>query len=177
MKKILIVASSPRKNGNSDILAAQFAKGAVEAGSSVETVFVRNLHFNYCKGCLACVKSGKCVQTDDMASVLPKMMEADAIVFASPVYYYSLSGQMKTFIDRCNPLYGRMKDKDFYFIATSADSDPKSLEKVFAAFEGFTDCFDGMNLCGRVYGVSSEKIGDVKATPAFEQAYKMGLNV
>lgn len=177
MKKVLIVASSPRKGGNSDTLAAQFGKGARQAGAQVETIFVRELHMNFCHGCLACIKTGSCVQKDDMASVLPKLMDADVIVFASPVYYYSLSGQMKTFIDRCNPLYGHLKDKDMYFIATCADENPQDIEKVFSAFEGFTDCFDDMRLKGRIYGVNVNKIGEVVSTPAFEQAYRMGLKI
>ena len=122
MKKVLIIAGSPRKNGNSDMLARQFAKGAEESGHQVEIIYLRDLKINYCQGCLVCLKKGECFQKDDANSLLPKMMEADVVCFSCPVYYYSVSGQMKTFIDRMNPLYDKMKDKDFYYMLTATNS-------------------------------------------------------
>ena len=177
MSKILIISASPRVNGNSDILAEQFKKGAEEAGNKVETIHLRNLNYGFCKGCLACQKTGKCVLKDDIADVFPKIMEADKIVLASPVYYYSLSGQMKTFLDRCNPLYGRMKGKTFYFILTMTDKDKSNMERVFDAFEGFTMCFDDITPGGRVYGAASDAKGAVVDTPAYKDAYMLGKEV
>ena len=80
-----------RKDGNSDLLARQFAKGAEESGNEVEIVYLRDMKLNYCKGCLVCLKKGECFQNDDANSLLPKMMEADVVCFSCPVYYYSVS--------------------------------------------------------------------------------------
>ena len=93
MKKVLIIAGSPRKDGNSDLLARQFAKGAEESGNEVEIIYLRDKQLNYCKGCLVCLKKGECFQKDDANSLLPKMMEADVVCFSCPVYYYSVCGQ------------------------------------------------------------------------------------
>ena len=93
MKKVLIIAGSPRKDGNSDLLALQFAKGAAESGNEVETVYLREKKLNYCQGCLVCLKKGECFQKDDANSLLPKMMEADVVCFSCPVYYYQVLRQ------------------------------------------------------------------------------------
>ena len=105
-KTVLIVSSSPRKNGNSETLADAFAKGAQEAGHSVETVHLREKQLGFCKGCLACSKLGYCVIQDDAIEIAAKMHDADVLVFATPVYYYSVCGQLKTMLDRANPLFG-----------------------------------------------------------------------
>ncbi|MBR5982430.1 MAG: flavodoxin family protein [Bacteroidales bacterium] len=177
MKKVLIICGSPRKDGNSDILAQQFAKGAEEAGHSVETIYIRDLKLGYCIGCMSCIKTGKCFQQDDANSIHPKMLEADVICFSSPVYYYSVSAQLKTFIDRMNPLYGRMKDKDFYYMITAAENDNAQIGRAFDAMEGFADCFDNIRRCGRVYGGGASDKGAIRETSAFDEAYKMGKNI
>ena len=99
-KKVLIISSSPRKGGNSETLAAAFAKGAREAGHQVETVYLREKQVGFCKGCLACLKLGHCVIQDDAVDIAAKMHDADVLVFATPVYYYCVSGQLKTMLDR-----------------------------------------------------------------------------
>lgn len=177
MKKILIVCGSPRKVGNSDLLASQFAKGAMEAGHTVETIYVRNLQMNYCIGCFACQKNGVCIQKDDVNGILPKMLQADVICFSTPVYYYSVTGQMKTFIDRMNPLYGRMRDKEFYYMVTAAEESHAQLDRAIDALQGFADCFDGIRVSGRVYGGGATDKGDIIKLPAYQEAYQMGLNV
>ena len=123
-KAILIVSSSPRKNGNSETLADAFAKGARKAGHSVETVRLREKQLGFCKGCLACLKLGHCVIQDDAIEIADKMHDADALVFATPVYYYSVCGQLKTMLDRANPLFG--SDYAFteaYLLATAAEDE------------------------------------------------------
>ena len=121
MKRVLIISASPRKNGNSDILCDRFAKGAAESGHKVEKIFLASENIGYCRGCGVCNSTHKCVQKDDMAEILDKMVTADAIVLATPVYFYTMDGQMKTFIDRTVPRYTEITDKDFYFIMTAAD--------------------------------------------------------
>ena len=96
-KKVLIISSSPRKGGNSETLAAAFAKGTREAGNQVETVYLREKQVGFCKGCLACLKLGHCVIQDDAMEIADKMHDADVLVFATPVYYYCVSGQLTGF--------------------------------------------------------------------------------
>ena len=96
-KKILIISSSPRKGGNSETLAAAFAKGAREAGHQVETVYLREKQVGFCKGCLACLKLGHCVIRDDAVEIAAQMHDANVLVFATPVYYYCVSGQLTGF--------------------------------------------------------------------------------
>lgn len=100
-KKVLILAGSPRAGGNSDLVCDEFARGAKEAGNEVETVFLREKKIEYCDACEACVRSGGvCRKNDDMRALLAAMVAADAIVMATPVYFYPMDGQMKTVIDR-----------------------------------------------------------------------------
>ena len=102
MSNVLIIKTSPRVGGNSDTLADEFARGAAEAGHTVETVSLAGKDVAFCRGCLACQKTRRCVIRDYADEVRQKMHDADVIVWATPVYYYSVSGQMKTMIDRSN---------------------------------------------------------------------------
>jgi len=177
MKRILIICGSPRKGGNSDLLAEKFAKGAVESGHKVETVHLRDLQLNYCVGCLSCLKTGHCFQKDDANGLLPKMMEADVLVLACPVYYYSVCGQMKVFLDRMNPLYGLLKGKELYYIVTAVDNNKTQLDRAMDALQGWADCFEGMQVRGRIYGGGADKKGDIISLPAYHQAYTTGKTV
>lgn len=105
-KKVLIVSASFRKNSNSEMLAKAFEKGALESGKEVEMISLRDKSIGFCHGCFACLKLGKCVIGDDAVEIAEKMKNTDVLVFATPVYYYSVSGQLKTMLDRANPLYG-----------------------------------------------------------------------
>lgn len=175
MKNILIINSTNRRGGNSQILAEQFAKGVKDSGNNVQTINLRDLNLKFCMGCLACQKIGKCVLNDDQNALLPIVKNADVIVFATPVYYYSMCGQLKTFLDRLNPLYGQEnKFKDVYLLATSADTDKCAMDGTIKGVQGWIDCFDGVQLCGVVYGVGADGVGEVKDTPAFAEAYEMG---
>jgi multimeric flavodoxin WrbA len=178
VKNILIISSSPRKNGNSDILCDRFAQGATESGNNVEKIFLSLKNIACCTGCGVCNNTHKCVQKDDMAELLDKMVNADVIVLATPVYFYSVCGQMKTFIDRTVPRYTEISNKDFYFIMTAADTEKASLERTMETFRGFTeDCLDGAREAGIIYGVGAWHSGEIKDTPAFDEAYKMGKAV
>ena len=89
--KVLIISSSPRKDGNSEVLCDRFAKGASEAGHKVEILTLRDKRIAPCKACYACMESHTCVVKDDMEAIFPKLVEADTVVLASPVYFYSVS--------------------------------------------------------------------------------------
>ena len=137
MKKVIIISSSPRRGGNSDTLCDRFLQGAQESGHTAEKIFLRDHSIGYCVGCGYCFDNQKCSRKDDMAAILDKLVDADVIVFATPVYFYSMDAQMKTFIDRTTPRYAEMKNKDFYFITTAADEDKANLHRTMEAFRGF----------------------------------------
>jgi len=177
-KNVLILSSSPRRGGNSDLLCDQFVKGAQEAGHHAEKLFLKDLKINYCTGCGVCVEGKKrCPQQDDMAGVLGKMVAADVIVMATPVYFYTMCAQMKALIDRTCSRYTEVRNKEFYFIVTAAVSDRQELERTVEGFRGFTSCLHGAKEKGVVYGTSAWQIGDIKTGVAMKQAYEMGKAV
>jgi multimeric flavodoxin WrbA len=175
-KKILILSSSPRKNGNSSMLCDEFMRGAVDAGNQAEKVVLAEKKINYCTGCYACHENGKCVQKDDMVAILDSMVAADAIVLATPVYFYTMCAQMKTVIDRTVPRCTKISSKDFYFIVTAADSSKAAMERTIEGFRAFTSCLPRAKGKGIVYGTGAWEIGDIKGSSAMKQAYEMGKN-
>lgn len=174
-KKVLIISSSPRKGGNSDVLCDQFLLGAKEAGHTAEKVFLRNHKINYCLGCGVCNNTHICVQKDDMKDLLEKMVDADVIVLATPVYFYTMDGQLKTFIDRCVSRYTEISNKEIYFIVAAADTNPDNLAPTIEGLRGFTrDCLDDTKEKGIIYGTGAWKVGEIKTLPAYKKAYDMG---
>ncbi len=174
MKDILVISSSPRKGGNSDLLCDQFVKGALEAGHKVEKISLREKNLHPCLGCGACQSTHRCVQKDDMAALLDRLVEADVIVMATPVYFYTMSAQMKMFIDRTVPRYTEISGKEFYFIATAADGNKKALERTIDGFRGFTDCLEGVQEKGVLLAPGVWKKGEVSGSAAMEEAFAMG---
>ena len=177
-KRILIISSSPRKGGNSETLAAAFAKGAQEAGHQVETVFLREKQVGFCKGCFACLNLGHCVIQDDAVEIAAKMHDADVLVFATPVYYYCVSGQLKTMLDRANPLF----DTDYaftkaYLLATAAEDAPETFAGAEKAVLGWVDCFPRCALAGTVFAGGVNEVGDIIGHPTLERAYQVGKEV
>lgn len=177
-KKILVLSASPRKGGNSDLLCDQFIEGAKAAGNEAEKIFLRDKHINYCVACDSCQKNaGKCVLKDDMGEILEQMIKADVLVMATPVYFYTMDAQMKTLIDRTVARYTEIKNKEFYFIATAADSSNQAMERTIEGFRGFTDCLGGAIEKGIIYGTGVWTKGEVKRSPAMKEAYEMGEKV
>lgn len=177
MKNVLVISSSPRRGGNSDTLAEQFAAGARKAGHSVEKIFLRDRKIGVCLGCGACASSRRCAQKDDMAAILDKMVAADVIAMATPVYFYTMSGQMKTFIDRTVPRYTEIRNKDFYFIMTAAENGKRTLDKTMECFRGFLDCLDGARERGIVRGTGAWNVGDIDGKPAMREAFEAGEKI
>lgn len=178
MKKVLVISASPRKGGNSDVLCNEFIRGAEESGNYAEKIFLRDKKINYCTGCGVCNTTHQCVQKDDMAEILNKMVEYDVIVMATPVYFYTMDGQLKTFIDRTVPRYTEISDKDFYFIVTAANTYKSALERTIDGLRGFTDeCLSNPHEKGIIYGTGAWHIGEIKSTPAMQQAYETGRSI
>lgn len=177
-KKVLILSGSPRKGGNSDILCDEFAKGAIDAGNEVEKIRVAEKKVGYCRACYYCRDhEGECAIKDDMAGILQKMIDADVLVLASPVYFYSIDAQLKAVIDRTVARWLEVHDKEFYYIATCADEEKASVETTFACFRGYADCVEGAVEKGLIYGTGAYEKGEILSSPAMKEAYEMGLNV
>ena len=177
-KNIFVISTSPRKGGNSETLADAFIRGAREAGNQVEKVCLYDKTIGFCKGCLACLKSHRCVIHDDADIIAQKMKEADVLVFATPIYYYEMCGQMKTMLDRANPLYDSdYRFKDVYLLAAAAEEEDSAVEGAVKGLSGWVSCFPKASLSGTVFGGGADAVGAINGHPALEQAYEMGKTV
>ena len=108
--KVLAINGSPRgAKGNTEVLLVQFLKGCEEAGAEIETIYLKDKDIKHCSGCFTCWTKtpGKCIHKDDMEELLNKVMQADIMVYATPLYYYTVTGIMKDFMDRKLPLAKR----------------------------------------------------------------------
>ncbi len=174
-KRVLVVSSSPRIGGNSDVLADAFVKGALEAGHKVEKVNLAGKKIEFCKGCFACQTTQRCVIRDDADAIEQKMQEADVLVFATPIYYYEMSGQLKTMLDRGNPLYTTdYKFRDVYFLASAAEDEEFVPKRALSGVEGWVECFEKATLAGHVFAGGVTNKGDIEHHPALQQAFEMG---
>ncbi len=180
MKKVLVISASGRKGGNSDTLCDEFIRGAKEAGHKVEKIRLAEKNLGYCTGCYACQKLHRCVQKDDGNDIVRKMLYADVIVLATPVYFYSMNGYMKTLIDRSVSRwddFGKFKGTEFYLIITAADESRKNMKSTLEALRGFMrDCMDGSIEKGVIYGTGAYEVGAIKSLPAMREAYAAGLS-
>ncbi|MCR4666217.1 MAG: flavodoxin family protein [Desulfovibrio sp.] len=175
-RKVLIVTSSLRKKSNSERMAEEAARGAKDAGNTVEVISLKDKEIHFCRGCLACQKSGKCVIRDDMDTMTGKIRDADVLIFATPIYYYELSGQLKTFLDRCNPLYPQeYAFRDVYLLSASAEEGEKVAEKAVSGLKGWTACFPKARFAGSVNGGGATAPGDVEGhAKTLKAAYELG---
>ena len=176
-KKVLIISSTPRMGGNSDKLCDAFAEGAKEAGNEVEKVRIADLKIGYCTGCYACQKTGNCVIKDDARSVIDKMMAADVIVLASPVYFYSICAQLKALIDRTVVVYPNLTNKRFYYLLTMADTDRAKFDGPIAALRGFLDCYEGSKEAGMVCADGVYELGAIDGTKFLAESEKLGERI
>lgn len=178
MKKILVITSSARVKGNSDLLADEFIRGAQESGHETEKVNLSRMSMKGCLGCNACQRNtGVCVQKDDAIPLIRKMLEADVIVFASPVYYYDVNAQMKLLWDRTYAQLSTWKDKTVYFITAGAAGEASYFNHIVEGVKLYIGCFENIRLGGCVLGMGTMAKGDVKETKAMSEAYEMGKNV
>ena len=175
-KKILILSTSPRKGGNSDGRADAFAEGAREAGHQVKKIVLYDKTIGFCKGCLACQKTQRCVIRDDADAIAQTMRSAEVIVFATPIYFYEMCGQMKTLLDRTNPLFpSDYAFRDIYLLASAADGAESAMDGAVKGLQGWIDCFEKARLKGVVRGVGVTGVGEIQNVPAaLKAAYDLG---
>lgn len=175
-KSVVVVSSTMCKGGNSELLAEEFAKGARESGNHVEMIYLRDLEIRFCFGCLACQTVGNCVIDDGASKVMEKIRSADVLVFSTPVYYYAMCGQLKTFLDRMNPIYAAGHIfKEVYLLATAADTEPAAMDGAIKEIQGWIDCFEGVRLAGVVRGNGVDRLGAIKEhADILKEAYRYG---
>lgn len=179
VKKVLILSTSQRTGSNSDALAEEFAKGAREAGHAVEKISLMGKEIQFCRGCLACQETNRCVIHDDADKIVQeKMRSADVLVFATPIYYYEMCGQMKTLLDRANPLYSSdYAFRDVYLIAAAAEDGDEVWARAASGLEGWIACFPKAHLSGVIFGGNATAVNTVQDSPAMKKAFEMGKTV
>lgn len=178
MKNVLIISSSLRRGSNSEVLAEEFARGAADAGNKVELISLQDKDIRFCRGCLACQKTQKCVITDDANAIVAKMHDADVIAFATPIYYYEMSGQLKTLLDRANPLYpSDYRFRDIYMLTSAAEDEQSTPERAVMGLTGWIDCFEKSRLAGTVFAGGVNAPEEIKGHPALAEAYAVGNKI
>lgn len=177
-KNVLIISTSPRKGGNSETLADAFMSGAKEAGNQVEKICLYDKTIGFCKGCLACLKPHRCIIHDDADAIAQKMRRADVLVFATPIYYYEMCGQMKTMLDRANPLYDSdYAFRDVYLLATATEDEDTTADGAIKGLTGWIDCFPKAKFAGVLFCGGVSAVGAIKGHSALEKAYEMGKSI
>lgn len=177
-KNVLILSSSPRKGGNSDLLCDEFMRGAVCAGNQVEKVRLAEQNIQFCNACGSCVKNpGHCPLKDDMDKLKEKLVAADVVVLATPVYFYTMAAQLKQFIDRNAYFYQDVEPKEYYYLMTSADDNKSAMKRVIEEFRGYMACLGGGHERGMVFGTGTWDKGDIVGSRAMKEAYEMGKKV
>ena len=177
-KKVLVISTSLRNHSNSAALADAFAEGARQSGNTVEQISLQNKQIGFCKGCLACLKTGSCVQKDDAIEIVRKMHDADVLVFASPIYYYEMSGQMKTLLDRANSLYGSDYAFTDVYLLTAAAEDAEGVDRrAISGLEGWIECFERAHLADSVFAGGVNGAGEIEGHAALQQAREMGAAI
>ena len=177
-KKVVVLSTSLRSRSNSELLAKSFVEGAKDAGNEVEYISLKNKEIRFCIGCLACQKTGNCVMKDDVAGIMDSVLNADVIVWATPIYYYEMSGQMKTLIDRLNPMYSKdYKFRDVYLRATAAEEGDEVFEKAINGLNGWIDCFEKTAIKGTVLCGGVTDGGEISTNDKLKEAYNLGSHV
>jgi len=182
--KVLGIMGSPRRQGNTDILLDKALEGAVEAGAEVEKVLVSKLKISPCLEIYACLKDGKCSIKDDMQLLYKKLLEADHIIFASPVFFYGITSQAKAIIDRCQALWvGRhvldmgKDDKRVRrgaFISVGATQGKKLFDGAILTVKYFFDAV-GVKYSGDLLVKGIDSRGQIKEAPAaLDGAFRLG---
>lgn len=177
-KKVIVISASLRKNSNSQALARAFAEGAKEAGHEVEQLSLRDKTINFCQGCFACQKTMECVIKDDANEITAKIGQADVVVLATPVYYYSMCGQLKTLLDRANPLFpSDYRFREVYLLATAAEEEEAAVAGTRVGVQGWVDCFPKAELKETLFCGGVTEVGDIAGNAALEQARQAGRNI
>ncbi|MCR5013854.1 MAG: flavodoxin family protein [Bacteroidales bacterium] len=178
MKKVIVISTSFRRGSNSDMLADKFLEGAKAAGNEVEKVALVDKSIQFCKGCLACQKLGRCVINDDVNEIMEKVLKADVVVWATPIYYYEMSGQMKTMIDRMNAMYAKdYRFREVYLLSTAAESEEQTPKRAELGLTGWIDCYPKSRLAGTLFCGGVNEARDIEGNPKLDEAFELGKSI
>lgn len=178
MKKVIVISTSLRVGSNSDMLADKFTEGALHAGHDVEKISLAGKNISFCRGCLTCQKLGRCVIDDDANGIMQKVLNADVVVWVTPIYYYEMSGQMKVMIDRMNAMYPLdYKFRDVYLLTTAAENEPEVPKRAESGLTGWTDCYPKCRLAGTLFCGGVDAPHAIEGNEKLQTAYEMGLHV
>ncbi len=176
--KIIILMGSPNRKGSTGILVESFARGAGESGHSVEVIDVCHAEIHPCTGCVRCGYEGPCVQKDDMQRIRESLLSSDMVVFATPLYYYGMTAQLKTVVDRfCafnSSLNGRRLKSALLAVAWNADDWTfDALEAHYRTLVRYIRFRD----CGTVLGYGCGSPAATKRSRYPQEAYRLGRSL
>ena len=178
MKKVIVISTSLRAGSNSEMLAEKFAEGAKASGHEVEKISLRGKEIKFCVGCLSCQHTGACVFKDDVPAIMAKVKDADLVCWATPIYYYEMSGQMKTLIDRMNAMYSsEYRFRDIYLLTTAAETEEETPRRAEIGLTGWIDCYGKSSLKGHLFCGGVNDARDIEGNVCLMKAYEMGKGV
>lgn len=178
MKKVIVISTSLRRGSNSDMLADQFIAGAESAGHEVEKISLLGKNIQFCKGCLGCQKLGRCVINDDVNAIMDKVLKADVVCWATPIYYYEMSGQMKTLIDRMNAMYEQdYHFRDVYLLTTAAEVEECTPKRAETGLTGWIDCYPKSSLAGTLFCGGVNDAREIQGNSKLQEAFELGKSI
>ena len=178
MKKVIVISTSLRRGSNSDMLAEKFVEGAKTAGNDVEKISLVGKNIQFCKGCLGCQKLGHCIINDDVNDIMAKVLQADVVCWATPIYYYEMSGQMKTLIDRMNAMYSQdYQFRDVYLLTTAAENETETPKRAETGLTGWIDCYPKSRLAGTLFYGGVNEAREIAENPKLQEAFNLGKNL
>ena len=178
MKKVVVISTSLRRGSNSDMLADKFAEGAKVAGNEVEKISLVGKNIQFCKGCFGCQKLGRCVIDDDVNDIMAKVIQADVVCWATPIYYYEMSGQMKTLIDRMNAMYPLdYKFRDVYLLTTAAEDETETPKRAEIGLTGWIDCYPKSHLAAHLFCGGVNDAREIEGNAKLQEAFELGEKI
>ena len=178
MKKVIVISTSLRPGSNSHAMAEQFARGAEAAGHQVELVTLRGKEIRFCVGCLSCQQTGACVFKDDVPAIMESVLNADVVCWATPIYYYEMSGQMKTLIDRMNAMYPKdYRFRDIYLLATATEDEEHVPGRAIEGLTGWIDCYPKSRLAASLFCGGVPMPHSIDGNSKLQESYELGKRV
>lgn len=174
--KIVVLKGSPRFNGNSNMLADEFIRGASEAGHEIVEFDCAKHKINGCYACDSCGMAGPCVQKDDFEIIRPHLIDCEVILLATPIYYFGISGQLKNVIDRFYAIHGLMGPKRMLLFATMGNPNTVVAEPSLKMYELMCR-YLGWKDCGKIVANGISGRGAVRGSKFMKQAYELGKNL
>lgn len=179
-KKVVILTGSPRKDGNTDLMAASFAEAAQKSGHSVTMIRTADLNIQGCMACEGCFSQGKpCCYDDDFNNIAPLIEQADVVVFAAPLYFFTFPAQIKRVIDRCySLLIGQrpIQKKECVLLTCGEDTSERAFDGMFRTYDLMADYLQWRDL-GKLYVTGVQAAGDIRNTDGLERAARLGASL